>query len=267
MYVFSIKLNKVLNAGEAQDTTTLQRDQNQRHFPLVTFLRKDPTAADFEPEVRELQIFSPFSDMRKAQERSDLKHRFIDPSTDNSYSLYRCLSKEIFGTERHFDTLVEAVAEEVRSNPSHYGKINEFRPADAFKDLFTFQSTIEKENAEFFAERIEDGLNLNDLELLAVSTYFQTPIFVLTTGSNGSFKWKEVTTTRRIKKPKNLKNRKYQSRCEPMTYFVTLFRTSWGQYHRIIPRHDFCNCVLQTPTNEQVPTEPDQEGTHSRLLI
>ena len=232
--------------------------EEDSHRPLITFIPAESitqTENIFEAEVRESPVYTPFSELRLVRKRPDMKERFIDTSSDHSYSLYRCLSKEIFGAERHYHLLVELVVAEVRYHPKHYGKIYGFRRASKLKDIFKFSSTIEKENAEFYADRIEDGLNLEDLELLAVSTYFQCPIFILFVHQDGTSSWREFTPVRRIRKPADLDTRIHRSKCEPMMYYVTLLRTSYGQFHRIVPGQEVCNCLLEYPTKLEVQME------------
>ena len=184
-----------------------------------------------------------------------MKERFIDSSSDHWYSLYRCLSKEIFGTERHYSMLVEYVVKEVRSNARYYGRVNDFRGASKIRDLFEFKSTAEKKNAEFYADRIEDGLNLEDLELLAVSTFFQCPVSVLFVDSDGTSTWREFTPMRPMRKPDDFEKKIHKSTCEPLKYYLTLVRTSYGQFHRIVPRHVICNCLIDNPANLKIQIE------------
>ncbi|KAK3094674.1 hypothetical protein FSP39_004800 [Pinctada imbricata] len=236
-------------------TNKLVIPKEERHLPMVTFVPSDPCEDDFEDEKRRLPIYSPLSEIRHIGGRFDMKERCIDASSDYTYSLYRCISKEIFGTEKHFYSLVEYVVTEVRSNPEHYGKLYQKEGRSKLKDVFKFDSTIEKENADYYADRIEDGLNLEDLELFAVATFLQTPIFVLIIDDNGTSRWIEYTQTRRIRRPVHLEQRKFQSKCQRKLYFVTMFRTSFGQYHRIVPMNANCNCLLEKPTELEVQIE------------
>ncbi|KAK3095854.1 hypothetical protein FSP39_020034 [Pinctada imbricata] len=243
-------------AQEPQNITSkLVIPKHERHLPMVTVVPSDPCEDKFEDEKRRLPIYSPLSEIRHISGRFDLMDRCIDASSDYTYSLYRCLSKEIFGTEKHFYSLVEYVVTEVRSNPEHYGRMFQKEGRSKIKDFFKFDSTIEKENADYYAERIEDGLNLEDLDLLAVSTFLQTPVFVLIIDDEGASRWTEYIPTRRIRRPVDLEQRKFQSKCHPNSYFVTLFRTSFGQYHRIVPMNADCNCLLEKPTELKVQIE------------
>lgn len=194
----------------------------------------------------------------------------MDFMSDYSFSLCRCVSKEIFGTEHQFETVMRKVIEEIVNNYKLYGKFMRWETDDiennAFLANFTSRkkekwnilkpnSSIEKEQSTFFANRIEDGMEIEDLELYALSTCFQVPIFVLCMEENkGKLTtfWKEFTPLERKRKPKNFKESSRKPSCLKDSdghskYFIMVYRTCTGQFHRIVPKRNVCNCLTEVP--------------------
>lgn len=119
-----------------------------------------------------------------------------------------------------------------------------------------------KKCAVFLTERIEDGMSLEDLELIAAATYFQVPIYVLTVNINEDkmeTEWKLFTQIRRRKQPDDFLRRRQYLAGENAVYkclldedyvskfYITLFRTCSGQFHRITPVRKVCNCLIDPP--------------------
>ncbi|XP_062576060.1 uncharacterized protein LOC134237935 [Saccostrea cucullata] len=254
-------------------TGKLHIDRDQRHTPLVTFLTDDPKIDLFTHEKRQYPLFTKFSEIRSILDRPDMKDRMIEDYDDSFYSLYRCFSKEIFGTENHYELIRNEVLYEILSNPSVYAKFfRDHRQSrhqeemDEFLDNFRFRkysfldkfkprSVLEKNDVLFFSNRIEDGLELEDLELFAIATCFQCSIYVVSISRNDTEKdefsgWRKIEKLRVKAKPLNLENRIFQSRCQStVEHYVTLFQTCAGIYHRIVGNNEsiVCNCLQEPP--------------------
>uniref|UniRef100_A0A8W8JJA3 Apolipoprotein L3 n=1 Tax=Magallana gigas TaxID=29159 RepID=A0A8W8JJA3_MAGGI len=259
-------------------------DENQdigkekRHRPLITFFPTNPRDKCFSDDVRkEINIIPIHSELRLVMERGDMEDRMIDTISDYTHSLYRCISKDIFGNEEQYQTIMEEVIAEIKENSILYGHllIAEKESADVgslsnFKyqerkvlDAFRFRNTILKESATFFTERIEDGMTLHDLELIAAATCFQVPIYVLSASIHEDrieTEWKLYSHIRRRKKPKDFLRRQivYFANIDDVykclyydnnvsKFHITLFRTFSGEYHRIAARYRVCNCLMDSP--------------------
>ncbi|XP_062620287.1 uncharacterized protein LOC134281864 [Saccostrea cucullata] len=131
-------------------------------------------------------------------------------------------------------------------------------------DFLRSQNKLVEESARFFAERIDDGMNLGDLELFVVATLFQVPIYVLVAEINENkleTKWLSFTQISRKRQPSDFAARmqyfegKENHKCDfdsssgGSKYYVTLYRTFSGDYHRIVPKHQVCNCLKEPPQN------------------
>ena len=233
---------------------------------MVTLLLEDPDDSLFEVEEREFPPCAPYSEIRSIMGRPDMSRRTLDSTMDHSFSLYRCVSKEIFGTESHFDFILKEVCNEITQNPTVY---EAFTNQDSlprkfqFLNLFRFTSTIEQNRNEELIQNlvldIEDDLAsppFRDVQLLALATHFQTTIFVLSVEEDGSSIWKDYSQLRTKQKPQDLASRRHQSLCPPHRYHVTLYTSSAGHFHRIVPDTDVCCCCLAPPD------VPDRQKEH-----
>ncbi|XP_062585230.1 uncharacterized protein LOC134246897 [Saccostrea cucullata] len=251
----------------------------ERHWPLVTFLPKKPEPEMFTDDNRqEMKVIPMYSEVLLIMERDDMQDRLLDKMSDYAYSLYRCLSKEIFGNEEQFKMIMMETVKEIKENPDVYGhllmKEKENSDSDFFEnfkyrahhklDFFKFHKTLVKESAYFFADRIEDGMNLGDLELFAVATLFQVPIYVLGAKMNKrkfETEWTIYTQMVRKRQPTDFAARRQYLAGENAihkcvfdassgsNYYVALYRTFSGHYHRIVPKDQVCNCLKEPPQN------------------
>ncbi|XP_061169153.1 uncharacterized protein LOC133178473 [Saccostrea echinata] len=254
-------------------TETLCIAHEQRHTPLVTFLTEDPEMILFTHEERQYPLFTRFSETRSILDRPDMKDRMIDANDDSFYSLYRCISKEIFGTENHYELIRNEVLLEILNNPAIYAKfLRDERQSkhkeemDEFLDNFRFRkhsfldkiiprSVLERNEVLFFSNRIEDGLELEDLELFATATCFQCSIYVVSivkkeTEIEEFSGWRKIEKLRVKTKPLGLENRIFQSQCQnTVEHYVTLFKTCAGIYQRIAGNKEsiVCNCLQEPP--------------------
>ncbi|XP_062569720.1 uncharacterized protein LOC134231770 [Saccostrea cucullata] len=199
-----------------------------------------------------------------------MQDKEIDFMSDYSYSLCRCVSKEIFGTENEFELVMKEMVNEIRKEPHLYGKFmrwdkDETENEEFLKnftsrkrkklDFFKRQTTVEKEQALFYANRIEDGMEMEDLELLSIATCFQVPVFVICVEEDKgiiSTSWKEFTQLRRKHRPKHIRNIAREHCCHKdgdgfSNFFIMVYRTFSGHFHRIVPKNEIYNCMIDHP--------------------
>lgn len=258
--------------------TELERiDKGSRHRPLLTFFPTKPPEDWLSDDVRREETIIPiYSELRLVLDRSDMADRLIDIVSDYTHSLYRCISKDIFGNENQYQEIMKEVMTEIEENSREYGQLlkAEKEQADTeflknfkyrdnqFLDILRSQTKILEKCAKFFTERIEDGMALGDLELIAAATCFQVPIYVLSASvheDKTETEWKLFTQIRRRKQPHDfLQRRQYLAgentvfKCladdEKVSKFhITLFRNFSGQFHRIAPIRKVCNCLMEPP--------------------
>lgn len=239
------------------------------HFPLVTFLSKDPDDSMFENEMRSFPKVPSFSSLKIAMERTDMKKRTIDCVKSTPHSLLRCLSKEIFGTEKHTDILIaEVIAEFLENKKEYTGCIGEdikkaCKASIGEETYAYFSNTNDKRNkilAQSIKERIEDDLPCDELLLWLASTFLQTPIYVPRIIESRSF-WMQYPKVR-IKKRDRSKTTSYAIKCHDSSqYYVTLLETPDNQYHRIVPKLKVCNCLLEPPKSPNSEKESSRYNT------
>ncbi|KAK3097096.1 hypothetical protein FSP39_006324 [Pinctada imbricata] len=235
--------------------------KGERHSPLVTFLTEDPADSLFEVEEREFPSCAPYSEIRGILTRPDMRQRTIDATMDHSFSLFRCVSKEIFGTEENFDFILKEVCKEIMENVGTYHVLlnpdtmqQQSQFSDFFKSTETIQQSRNREMVKQLVLDIENGIAPGDPQLLALATHFQTTVYVLSVDydedldSRPSSVWTEYTQLRNKRKPPGLAQRRHRSKCPPGKFYIALFRSAAGQYHRIVPDTDVCNCCLIPPT-------------------
>ncbi|XP_062609270.1 uncharacterized protein LOC134271019 [Saccostrea cucullata] len=261
-----------------------------RHWPLVTFMEEKPRDNMFSDDVRQgVGVIPMYSEVLLIMEREDMKDYLIDEMSDYAYSLFRCISKEMFGNEKQFQMIMMKIVREIKENPLVYGHLlmNEKKNSDSeflenFRyrkhrtfDFLRFHETLVKESAEFFADRIEDGMNLGDLELFAVATHFQVAIYVLSTEINEQrleTKWMRFSQINRKKLPTDFARRRQYLAGENSVhkcvsdesrrskYYITLYRTFSGQYHRIVPKDQLCNCLKDPPLTVSVEHNHEEKS-------
>ncbi|XP_062574698.1 uncharacterized protein LOC134236538 [Saccostrea cucullata] len=254
----------------------LKRDEKKilvsnRHRPLLTFLSDDVIISEalFIDEVRRVpKVFSRYSEIPIIMSRNDMQDKEIDFMSDYSYSLCRCVSKEIFGTENEFQLIMKELVNEICENPHLYGKFmrldkDETEDNELHKNFTSRRRTkwdfvmgqAEKKQAVYYANRIRDGMEMEDLELLAIATRFQVPVFVICVEEEKgqiSTSWKEFTQLKRKHRPKHIREIAREHCCNmgsdgSSNFFVMVYRTFSGQFHRIVSKDMICNCLIDHP--------------------
>uniref|UniRef100_A0A8W8J9N4 Uncharacterized protein n=1 Tax=Magallana gigas TaxID=29159 RepID=A0A8W8J9N4_MAGGI len=226
---------------------------DDRHHPLPTFLTTDPERNKFGMEIRDFPACSTFSSVRIAMQRNDMRKRTIDCVEIKQHSLLRCLSKEIFGTEKQVDLLMEELCNEFSNNVESYINFLGRKIIKAYEESggkIQNNRASNKKLAKFVKERIEDDLPCDDLLLMLACTFFQTTIFVLrvmdTNTLTDSF-WTDYAMVRKRRKDPT-KRTSFSRRCpNAKTYYITLFESWSKQYYRIVPKQASCNCALDAP--------------------
>lgn len=224
---------------------------DDRHHPLPTFLTIEPERDKFDLEIRDFPACSAYSSVRIAMQRADMERRTIDCVELDQHSLLRCLSKEIFGTERNVDLLIDELCNEFSKNVEIYIHFVGEKIIKAYEESGGKVQNNRKSNeklAGFVKERIEDDFPCDELLLWLACTFFQTTIFVLrvtdTNTSTESF-WTEYSMVRKRRKDPTRRT-SFSRRC-PNTYFITLYESESKLYYRIVPKQASCNCVLDAP--------------------
>lgn len=244
---------------ETEMLTCIQR--RDRHHPLTSFLTVALDRIKFESELRVFPVCSAYSPLRIALQRNDMRQRTFDSVETNKHSLFRCLSKEIFGTENNFDTLIEELCNELVNNfeiyiPFFGQNINKAYQVHLGNDNGGKKDY--KDMAKFVKERIEDDLPCDELLLWLACTFFRTTIYILrvrdSKTSTESF-WTEYIKVRsRNSDPTKMP---YFKKCpKTNTYVITLLETESNHYYRIVPKQASCNCVLDIPVVPDHQTDP-----------
>ncbi|XP_062607117.1 uncharacterized protein LOC134268893 [Saccostrea cucullata] len=246
-------LSLLRNQQKPESQLLICVDPKQRHHPLITFLSKDPDEEMFMTEIRDFPVCTPYSSLRVAMQRNDMKGRTFDSIQFFEHSFLRCLSKEIFGTEQNVDLLLKELCEELLQNISLYKNVIGGEIEHAYKATFGKNPKDEKDNkklAQFMIERIEDDLSTDDLLLWVACTFFQTDIYVLRvkdTKTSTESSWTEYSKLRTRKKNPN-KTTRFKSKCpRNKTPYISIIESGSKQFHRIVPKMACCNCVLDVP--------------------
>jgi len=203
-------------------------------------------------EKRLTYEYTDFDELEEVVQREDMMKRQIDTLELVDDNFFACISKEIFGTESNVSFVREHICKEMADNPKLYKSLM----MDRFKTDNIFVETHDR--------NLKNTFSIDDIYILASATFFQTPIYVLEIETDGSSRWKDYTQIR--KKPRPLKKITLVSKCRKLEqhdkYYVTLLRIPTGQYHRIVPKQDDCNCFLAPP---DVPSRT--QGILSDLVI
>ncbi|XP_061176772.1 uncharacterized protein LOC133185510 [Saccostrea echinata] len=225
----------------------------ERHHYLLPFLSEDPEEEMFMTEIRDFPVCTPYSSLRIAMQRNDMKGRTFDSIQFFQHSLLRCLSKNIFGTEKHVDLLLKELCGELLQNITTYlpvigDDIN--RPYEAAFGKLPQGKKDYEQLAKFVIGRIEDDLPTDDVLLWLACTFFQTNIYVLrvkdTKTSTESF-WSEYSKLR-TRERKTQKNARVRRKCSKnKTFYISLLQTGSKQFHRIVSKMDCCNCFVDIP--------------------
>lgn len=164
-------------------------------------------------------------------------------------SLYACISKEIFGREDQADLIEKLVAKEMVEN------------LDVYINAVVVQRSMKGRGNNVQIQNIDQTLIpfllvFGDLPLLAAATLFQTAIYVLSCEPGDTMQdpwkssWSSFTQVRRKKRPTVMPNK--QSKCRRQgtanRYYVTLLRDPYGNFSRIVPKDQVCNCQIERPS-------------------
>jgi hypothetical protein len=159
-----------------------------------------------------------------------MSERFIDPASEESSSLFRCMSKElyslfccvsreIFGTEKHFD-IVEYLCTHVQNSDS------------------------KKHNSAYHLLEMMPNL-------------FQCAIYVIKFNEEKACPvWSEFKPDQRND------DRKIQLtyKCGD-NFYITLYQSTNKYFHRIAGRNVICNCMLERPIQfEKKITKDNSKG-------
>lgn len=235
---------------ETEFLTCVQR--NDRHHPLTRYIKVRLDESKFEVELRDFPVCSTFSPLRIALQRDDMRQRTFDSVEKTQHSLFRCLSKEIFGTENSFNVLINELCNELVQNIETYNSFFGENINKTYQEHFGKDDDSEKcysNKKKLVKERIEDDLPCDDLLLWLACTFFKTTIYILrvrdTKTSTESF-WTEYTEVR--SRSADQTNMSFSKKCpQANTYFITLLETESKHYYRIVPKQASCNCVLGIP--------------------
>lgn len=248
----------------------------ERHHPLLSVFTEKFDKNKFEIEFRDFPVSSSFSAILIAKGRTDMRDRTIDcvDGVTSRHSLLRCLSKEIFGTENHYDILISEFSNELLQNITQYRPFIGEDIMKAFKESvgdFTENEDSYEQLAKFIGERIEDDLPCNDLLLWLACTFFQTPIYVLRvhdTNNSTESNWTEYTQLRR--KKGEIKKHSLDRKClKNSKYYICLLKTAEKLYHRIVSKRKVCNCFSRAPKvpDRQPDTTPYRTEQGRNFLI
>lgn len=222
---------------------------------MVEFFMDELKDDDFQMQSRNIVMPHPFYEAYHVLHRTDMSKRCIDQVTLDSNSFYRCLSKEIFGTDLNYAIIREKICLEMRECSDIIGHIlcdRESAEVGFFKALKSktlFEKSHREKAFENRMEMIENDSEAEDVEILAAATFLQTPIFVLCLDDKWRTSWVKFEQLRRKPRPNEMPVR--QSFCRKSNradkYYVTLLRTSSGHYDRIVPKTEICNCLIEAP--------------------
>lgn len=240
-------------AGTSQ--TELLVEAPEPHNPMVEFFMDELKDDDFQMQSKNIVMPHPFYEAYHVLHRTDMSKRCIDQVTLDSNSFYRCLSKEIFGTDLNYAIIREKICLEMRECSDIIGHIlcdRESAEVGFFKPLKSktlFEKSHREKAFENRMEMIENDSEAEDVEILAAATFLQTPIFVLCLDDKWRTSWVKFEQLRRKPRPNEMPVR--QSFCRKSNradkYYVTLLRTSSGHYDRIVPKTEICNCLIEAP--------------------
>jgi hypothetical protein len=186
-----------------------------------------------------------------------MKERMIDIISDSSFSLCRCLSKEVFGTETHYELIRNLLVDNIRdAETGIYTDLIESE-LNALKQKGT--SVEAKGGMSSCIDLITDGIEMPGLQLQAAANLFQCSIYVINVADDNEKMlcfWEETKPT----KHKGGGIPEYrENRCKG-EYYITLYKTFSGLFYRVAPKWEVCNCSCLTK-----PAVPGEEMVHSNI--
>ncbi|OWF56380.1 hypothetical protein KP79_PYT14392 [Mizuhopecten yessoensis] len=218
--------------------------KDDRHNPLTEFFLDDGIGDSFSDETQNRLSKEGYSQIHEVFHRPDMQLREVDKG-HATHSLYTCLSKEIFGNKEQARKIEELVAKEMQDNAGIYASYLGVR-SNLKRSTQPLQNEVDKTLVPFL-------LLFGHLPLLAAATVFQTPIYVLNVERSAEKKWKSswssFTQVRKKTAPHTMP--KIQSKCRQTgkfdRYYVTLLQDPYGNFLRIVPKREVCNCEVHEP--------------------
>lgn len=80
-----------------------------------------------------------------------MEDRLIDIVSDYTHSLYRCISKDVFGDEKHYDIIMKEIIADIVENSNEYGQFLKAEKEQIDDEVF--------ENFKFRDHRFSDFLD------------------------------------------------------------------------------------------------------------
>ncbi|XP_062620530.1 uncharacterized protein LOC134282099, partial [Saccostrea cucullata] len=217
------------------DSMTIPRAERHSHFERLTkVVKTDQLASYFCDEHRRVPLISFTSEHALVLSHPEMKDRMIDHLSDISFSICRCISQEIFGTEEKFDLILQNLVLEIEKNKHLYVPSLEKMQQKTTIDI------------EMLVNLLKDGVEFDNIELSAAANYFQWPIYIVSLEeSNGDCAVKWETYISKTKQGSILS--------EEEEYYMIFFKAAAGYYNRVTCKDakNVCNCSLNKP-NEMV---------------
>ncbi|XP_069129580.1 uncharacterized protein [Argopecten irradians] len=230
--------------GDIQHPGIVNIAKGDRHTTMKRRLPLQFKDEEFICEVRRPLIARQFSESYSVlHERQDMASRFIDSVFQDSNAFYRCLSKELFGTQDKYELIRKCLLD----------VIEETRPELEY-DLKVLASSLGTSvmTVDDLKQRVLDMQNVEREEIYLASVAFATSIFVL--GQDGAqninnFTWKHFSWVAMKKTAEKLNcDSRSEATCPSGgRYYVSLFQNLAGHYDRVVPKYELCNCALGLP--------------------
>lgn len=210
-----------------------------RHSFEISIPLENYTTGDF----RRIPVFSTSSESIISTSRN-MSKRMIDIMSDSSFSLCRCFSKEVFGTEEHHELIRNLLVQDIKCNAGIYmdlmqNELKALKQEKALKDTKTSISSC--------LNLITDGIEMPSLQLQVAANIFQCSIFVINIIEDdqklfsvwGEFKPNKPNEYAIQNQAKNV--------CKKRKHYVALYKTFTEAFHRVVPMWEICNCCLPIP--------------------
>ncbi|XP_060080896.1 uncharacterized protein LOC132560250 [Ylistrum balloti] len=242
--------------GEIQHPGIVQISETNHHMTLKRRLPSQFSNEQFVCETRKPLLARQFSESyRVLHERQDMSARFIDSVYEDSHSFYRCLSKELFGTQEQFGLIRKCLLNAIEESRSEL----EYDLKELASLLGGSPLTLDE-----LKQRITDLRNAENEEIYLASVVFATSIYVLGRGDANdlnSFTWRHFSW--------NVMKKAYTTHsCDKRSreicpsggrYYISLFKSSAGHYDRVVPKYELCNCAMMLPEDAETgPLDPSQ---------
>ncbi|OWF35576.1 uncharacterized protein LOC110442780 [Mizuhopecten yessoensis] len=235
--------------GDLQNPGVVRVAESDRHMTLKQRLPSPFIEEQITSEVRRPLMARQFSECYSVlHERQDMSDRFIDSIFQDSHSFYRCLSKELFGSQEHFGLIRKRLLD----------VIEETRPELEY-DLRHLALLLGRSalTVDELKQRILDLENAGKEEIYLTSVVFATSIYLLSReGSQeiNNFTWKHYSWNVMAKTcVRHGADKRSEAMCPSNgRYYISLFQSSAGHYDRVVPKYELCNCVLTLPGDAEI---------------